>query len=303
MGHNPRGPSRYGAESRRLVDGGATVKERLLLQAGIDEAPPDGAGRRRTLAALGIAVGASTIAGSATAAAVASRGVALGSAKWLLFGAASAVVAIGTVELATKPAAVLPVIATPPPNKTFARRVTTASEGPFRPLPVESAMPLASSPIALSLRSAPNPAQPNPAQRDARATSALPSEPVAAELRDSSSGVALSPSTPAEAMISPSELVAQVAALDRARAALHAGRASESVALLDAFDRSYPRSSLVPEATVVRVSALLGLGQRAQAIELVRAYCSVGRRGAYGHRLMALVGLSETACEGFVPGP
>jgi hypothetical protein len=102
---------------------------------------------------------------------------------------------------------------------------------------------------------------------------------------------------------SPSELVAQVAALDRARAALGAGRTSESVALLDEFDRSYPRSNLAPEATVVRVSALLALGQRAQATALVRAHCRLGSRGAYRDRLMALAGLDETACENFGPGP
>jgi hypothetical protein len=101
----------------------------------------------------------------------------------------------------------------------------------------------------------------------------------------------------------PSDLVAEVAALDRARDALRAGTARQSVALLDKFDRNFPRSSLAPEATVVRVSALLALGQRAQATKLVRAYCRGGARGAYGHRLMALVGMNEKGCAGSGRGP
>ena len=106
----------------------------------------------------------------------------------------------------------------------------------------------------------------------------------------------------ADAGSRPSELTVQVAALDRARAALRAGRARESVALLDSFARSFPGSSLAPEATVLRVSALLTLGQRATATRLVRDYCQLGGRDAYGKRLTALVGLDEAACENSEPG-
>jgi hypothetical protein len=274
MGHNPRELGPASVEWRRLVDGGATAKERLLLQAGIDEVPPNRAGRQRALAALGIAAGTSALAGSAKAAMGLPKGVALVQAKWLVFGALSTAAAVGTVELWThRDTATSPATA----SATLGRKATT----PVRDSsPMESAAPLTRAPsrmlvarsAAASLESA------------ARAPAALP------------------PSPPAEIVTSPSELVAQVAALDRARAALRAGSARQSVALLDRFDRSYPRSSLAPEATVVRVSALLALGQRARATDLVRAYCRGGGRGAYGHRLMALVGLSETACEGSNPG-
>jgi hypothetical protein len=248
------------------VDGGATVKERLLLQAGIDEAPPNGAGRRRTLAALGLAVGLSTVAGSTTAAAVARGGVSLGAAKWLIFGAVSAAVAVGTVEVALKASSV-PALA--PSVAHLGRTATLASKSSS---PLESPIPLTPAASVQVL--------PIPSPTDGRAKS-----------------------HPAEVASSQSALVEQVAALDRARASLAAGQASESLSQLDRFDRRYPRSSLAPEATVVRVSALLSLGQRAQATRLVRAYCGGGGRRAYGNRLMALVGLSETECEGSVPTP
>jgi hypothetical protein len=261
MARSPREPEVGSGESRRLVHGGATPKERLLLQAGIDEAPPDSAGRKRALAALGLAVGTGTLATSAKAAVGLPKGVALAQAKWLLFGAISAAVAVGTVQLATKP--------DPAPSLaksgSSGRKATTAVEGTR---PVESAEPQTRPTSSMLVPGA----APPPVNNVPRA--------------------------PADAVTSPSELVAQVAALDVARAALRAGRARESVALLDKFKRNFPRSGLAPEATVVRVSALLALGQRARATELARAYCQSGGREAYGYRLMALVGLSEETCEG-----
>jgi hypothetical protein len=275
MDRNPRDLGFGGTESRRLVDGGATAKERLLLQAGIDEAPPNRAGRQRALAALGIAVGTSVLASSANAAMGLPKGVALVQAKWLVLGALSAVAAVGTVEVWTnRDTATSPATS----SASLGRKATTTAEDTS---PMESAAPLTRAPSRmLALRSA------APAlESAARVPAALP------------------PSPPAEVVTPASELVAQVAALDRARAALRAGSARQSVALLDRFDQSFPRSRLAPEATVVRVSALLALGQRARATDLVRAYCRSGGRGAYGHRLMALVGLSETACEGSNRGP
>jgi len=274
MDRKPRELGLGGAESRRLVDGGATATERLLLQAGIDEAPPNRAGRQRALAALGLAVGTSTLAGAAEAALGLPKGVALVQAKWLVFGAISAAAAVGTVEVWTnRDTATFPATS----SASLGRKATTPARDSS---PMESAAPLT--------RGAPS--------RMRVPRSAAPSLESAVRVP-----ATLPPSPPAEVVTSPSELVAQVAALDRARAALRAGSARQSVALLDRFDRSYPRSSLAPEATVVRVSALLALGQRARATDLVRAYCRSGGRGAYGHRLMALVGLSETACEGSNP--
>jgi hypothetical protein len=260
------------AESRRLVDGGATLKERLLLQAGIDDSPPNSAGRRRTLAALGVAVGASTVASTATAAVVLSRGGALAQAKWVVFGAVGAAVGVGSVELATRPDQVA--------SSSSAAVVASAGRNAT---PRLLAAPSASSHLPA----------PHPVSNDDRATAVLSSSRPSRE----QASRPVPPASRTEAA-SPAELVAQVAALDRARAALRTGRAGESIALLDRFDRTYPGSHLAPEATVVRVSAFLALGRRTQATELVRAYCRTGGRGAYGHRLMTLVGLSETACEG-----
>lgn len=275
MDRNPHEPELGGAESRRLVDGGATATERLLLQAGIDEAPPNRAGRQRALAALGLAVGASAFASSAKAA----KGVALVQAKWVVFGALSAVVAVGTLEVRTKPeTAKAPATSSATPIASLGRKGTMTAEDTS---PSESAAPPLTRPPSRRLM----PRSATPAlESTARVPAALPLSPLAE-------------------VVTPSELVAQVTALDGARAALRAGSARQCMALLDKFDQSFPRSGLAPEATVVRVSALLALDQRARATDLVRAYCRSGGGGQYGRRLMALVDLRETACDGSSPGP
>lgn len=285
MARSPRGWWLGSAESRRLVDGEGTAKERLLLQAGIDEVPTSRAGRERTLVALGIVASAGTLASSAPAAAEVSRGLVAAHAKWLFWGVAGAVAAVSGAEMATSPVAV------PRGAPSVATSHRRPSTPPRHVAADASAAPRAPSP------SGPSPAiLPPTARNDARAevdssngrSTAVPAARRDAKLRHGSE---------AEAASAPSGLVAEVAALDRARAALRGGRARESVALLDSFDQTFPGSNLAPEATVVRVSALLALGQRTQATRLVRGYCRLGGRDAYGQRLVALVGLDDAACE------
>jgi MFS family permease len=281
MAGSPRGFGPANVDARRLVDGETTVKERLLLLAGIEDAPSNDAGRRRTLVALGLAVATSTVATSASAAATASKAAALAPVKWLIFGTVGAALAVGTTALMTR---------TEPPSPQgssvahVGHKATSAST-------TVSATPMAT---ALAAPVASLAAQ----HPDARAPLTGRASPAVSPPR-----VDVSPGLAREEVASPPELAAQVAALDRARAALRAGRADESLSLLDGFDRRYPRSTLGPEVTVVRVRALLSRGERARASQLVRAYCRNGGRGAYGQRLMALVGLSDTSCEASAPRP
>jgi TolA-binding protein len=93
------------------------------------------------------------------------------------------------------------------------------------------------------------------------------------------------PSPVAAALVSPSEseppparslgeahasraLGDQVASIDRARAALAAGDAREAVAQTDDNEARFPHGSLLQEATVLRVEALLRLGDRSRAHEV-----------------------------------
>lgn len=60
----------------------------------------------------------------------------------------------------------------------------------------------------------------------------------------------------------------QVASIDRARAALAAGDAREAVAQTHEYEARFPHGSLLQEATVLRVEALLRLGEPSRAREV-----------------------------------
>lgn len=301
--------------SRRLLEGEASPRERFMLEAGLDEAPPDDRGRRQTLAALGVGVGvgagASAVAGTAKAALLGGGRAALfGWVKAIGLGALAGGLVVGVAEViddahrAHAPAVVVPTQTRPQPLPSG----RAVSERATRVPPVASAEvpPVVLSDPALSPPAAPTPG--SIAQGGGAPSRALPAspEPPNAELRvadapaappsgGGTSGESVDPGTAS------SELADQVAALDRARAALSAGRPAECESLLGDFERRFPRSTLAPEATVMRVGALLSQGKRAAATDVVRAYCQSGRRGAYARRLLSLVGLTESECESLSP--
>jgi hypothetical protein len=68
--------------------------------------------------------------------------------------------------------------------------------------------------------------------------------------------------TPATDVISAERLAEEVRIVDRARAALAAGRAADALAALDEYDAQGTGRRFVPETLYLRMEALLRLGQR-----------------------------------------
>jgi hypothetical protein len=64
------------------------------------------------------------------------------------------------------------------------------------------------------------------------------------------------------------DLGQEVAALDRARAALATGDAAGALRLLDNYEASFPKASLAQEGTILRIEALLKQGNRDAAVDL-----------------------------------
>lgn len=85
----------------------------------------------------------------------------------------------------------------------------------------------------------------------------------------------------------------EVATLDQSRAALAAGNARAALALMDAYDQKYPRGTLVPEATVLRVRALVQLGRRRDATAVVDRFVAAHPTSPQAVHLRALVGESR----------
>jgi hypothetical protein len=88
------------------------------------------------------------------------------------------------------------------------------------------------------------------------------------------------------------ELARELVLLDRARAALGAGAPQRALDALDELAR-LPARALAPEATVVRVRALLALGRRAEARELVEHFARRAPGSPQVAVLRALLGVEN----------
>lgn len=269
----------------RLRDQEGTDIERLLLGSATDDAPMPGA-RGKVLAALGVAGVAASTAGTAHAASAALAGAAGGKtastaagftlAKWVLVGAVAGVTTTGTLVVATTPG-------------LFGQET--------RAVPAQSTRPSSAS------RSAPVPPKAHAAvAADEEKPTELvdpgarpqvePSVPRARSYADEepSAGRAPAPQGTAFPVASADTVAEEVTALDRARAALAAGDGNGALARLDAYERRYPTGTLLPEAAVLRVRALVQLRRSREARSAVDAFVSAHPGSPQAARLRALVG-------------
>jgi hypothetical protein len=81
----------------------------------------------------------------------------------------------------------------------------------------------------------------------------------------------------------------ETVALDRAREALNAHRPSEGLRVLDEYHRRFPQGRLRPEATVLRLAALLQAGKRAAAESLASRLLADEAYQAYAPRIRSLL--------------
>jgi hypothetical protein len=270
----------------RLQDGEGNDTERLLLASASDDIPSPGA-REKTLVALGM-VSAAAIAPGAVHAAVhvASSGAAAKSAssmtvlaltKWLGTGAAMGAFTAACIATATTPGLLFPARSNPvvasspaptPPKRAVARAPIPERIAAPEALEEPKDTPAAAS--ATALRLGRNSGVEDPAMADAPGASAR-SYP-------GSVGNA-------------NNVLAEVASLDRARAALAAGDARSAIDRLTVHERRFPGGTLTPEAVVLRVRAWLELGQRAEAVALVNEFLKAHPESSQSARLRALVGI------------
>jgi hypothetical protein len=113
-------------------------------------------------------------------------------------------------------------------------------------------------------------------------------------------GARSAPSAPPSSRIT---VAREVALLDAARAALVAGDASEAVRVLDALER-LPERTLVPEATVLRVRALLARGEVSRAQQLAASFHRSSPDSPQARVLRALLAsprLADSANTTFAP--
>ncbi len=87
-----------------------------------------------------------------------------------------------------------------------------------------------------------------------------------------------------------STLAQQVAAVDRARAALESGDAARAKRLIETYEAEYPGGAFVQEAEVVRVDALLREGNRAEAERIGKRFLAAYPKSPHAARVRALIG-------------
>ena len=85
-----------------------------------------------------------------------------------------------------------------------------------------------------------------------------------------------------------SALAAEVASLDQARKALAVGDAKRALSLLSAHQVDFPSGDLAPEATYLRVQALLKAGDRQAAVDLARRFIASFPRSPQAGAMRAL---------------
>jgi hypothetical protein len=244
----------------RLRKSGALELERRLLDAAAREEPPPEL-IQRMASAVGVAAPsapspeAPRLEATSPDPAPAPAGAAAGSSSLFSWMAGTvALVAVGGVLWATRTSPSEP--ATIPAATTTAPRATAVSPAPsFASTPPQSADGVPAS-------RSPSPASTAPAPERLRRRS-------------------------------PADLGAQIALIDAARDAVSAGAGNQALQLIRQYQTSYPAGSFQPEASAIRIEALIKLGRNAEAKALAERFVTRHKGSPLAERVARLSGITR----------
>jgi len=281
--------------------------DRALLGSARIDSPSSGA-VTRAAAALGIAAVAAPAAAAAATTGLAGRAATLSFGKWTIIGAlgvagagTGTVAYLGSARTVSPPdVAVAPAPVRPPVPGDAPRAAAPAAELPPSPPepPAAAAARRPSPPGAVALPAAPRdvaaPLVPSPSPPVA----AFPTDPAAPAAAPGGApapgATAVAPATAAPpGGAAPVSIAEEVALVDRARHALRQGRAGEAFDTLSLYQSRWPNGALATEVRVLRVEALLRLGQRASAQSDAKAFIAVQPNSRYAARLRELFAPGE----------
>jgi len=294
---------------KRLVESSENELERILLRAGRDSAPR-GAKRRAIVAATSAlavtTVGAGTAAGAAAAGKASATATTFLTLKWVVVvGVASVSVAAGTVAVqsvraqsaaAAVASETMPARATPhgkPPAPSKGSLSSLVS--PLDPPAAEPAAlaPSSSPPEAPPVAPAPVIAVPAPSTRlaptalQARVSPAVVTSPSpSVSERSAASAPASKGETPAAAGANPA---AELAILDQAREAIGDREPARGISILDDYGRRFPSGVMGPEASILRIEALVASGDRDGAKRAGDAFLRANPASPYASRIASLL--------------
>jgi hypothetical protein len=251
-------------DPQRFIERGAGELERELVASMHDDAPP-AAARARALAALGAGAALTATASATTAATLAAKAalpsVAALATKWLVVGAGVSLLAAGVAHQAGWSFG-----ATGPRVPAHAARPATEHASPRRiVVPTRKAEP-ALSPTATSTFEGPQPLASSRPSTGARLQSV--------EIRS----------------VPDVELAKEVRALDQVRQAALAHDPKRALRLVAAYQSAFPLGKLGPEATVLRIEALIASGNKPAAANLARGFLRSDPAGPLAERVRTLLG-------------
>jgi hypothetical protein len=113
----------------------------------------------------------------------------------------------------------------------------------------------------------------------------------------SSSDVVLAPPVPARlptiledaGAASASTVPTELAMLEQARGALAAGDSARSLSILGRYAERFPRGAMMPEATMLRIEALVKAGDRGAATQFADAFLASDPESPYAARVRSLL--------------
>jgi hypothetical protein len=258
-------------EFHRMLDDGATDFERALLRsAAADQGSL--AARERSVRAAAVAAALITAQSVGVAAAPSALAVS-GLVKWGATGILLGTVFASTTQLLQ-------------PTPELPRDARAASLAPSVPVTLEASpvrSPTVPSPVVSSAASPPSSASfaddPEPALKPtARAERGAGTEP-----------------TPAPSTAPESALAAELAILRETRSLLAGGDGSSALRALDRYAASFTQPKLQPEATLLRIEALLATGARGPALALADRFLAGKPSGAHAARARTLRERAQSA--------
>jgi hypothetical protein len=266
--------------------------ELLLLRSAEDDEPGAGA-LPRVAAALGIgaaALGVATTVVMAEQAALGGAAMAkpitlVSVLKWLGVGMTAGALVGGGAHVASRPSHV-GALAHPVPAAPTIAAATPAELRDVAPVVVPPPPPVEPEIEEIPEKPAParggaaSPAAPSP-------VTAVP--PVAGASPHGSTASFESPPPATSADRQASSLSEEVHSLDAARRELAAGHARSALTAIDAYRARFPQGSLRTEATVLRVEALLGSGDRAAAEREANAIVRAAPGSRHAARVLDLL--------------
>jgi hypothetical protein len=263
-------------DPKRLAVSSGSPLERALLVAGRPGRAPTGAKERALVAATAVAATAGLATTTASAGGALLKVSSIVGARWVvvlgLAGLGASAIGAAVVHERANLAAVA--VGTPPVRATAAAHTpppgTIAQPPPAAPVaaPGEPSAVVQQAPVAGAVVSAAPPASP-------------PRPPAVALPTPAASPAAEAPSG--------STTREELAWLDGARAAIRSGDPARALSVLDSYGARFPHGVMTPEATILRIEALVDAGDRPAARRAAEAFLGANPQSPYAARVRSMV--------------